>query len=132
MIRNHRHRLAIVLFAVANLLFAQLALAAYTCPGLGLRMAEVAAMAEAGMPCAESMGMSRDEEQPNLCQAYCQAEQQTADTWQLPILASLSCPGPDYLSSRILPTPPDAPLQAPLLKRTTAPPLTIRNCCFRI
>ena len=132
MVRNHRHRLITVLFALMSLLFAQLALAGYACPGSGSKVAEVSAMTEAGLPCAESMSMVVDEDQPNLCHAHCQAGQQTADTYQIPLLASLPHFGPDYLTTRMLPAPPGAALQALLLKRTTAPPLTIRNCCFRI
>lgn len=126
MFRNSRHRLITVLFALASLLFAQLALAGYVCPGSGSNVLK------ASMPCAESMSMVMDEEQSNLCHAHCQAGQQKADTYQMPVLASLPHHGADYLTSRILPSPPGAPLQAPLLRRTTAPPLAIRNCCFRI
>ena len=132
MLRNPRHRFITVLFALMSLLFAQLALAAYSCPGSGSRAAEVAAMAQQGMPCVESMTMAMDEKQPSLCDAHCQADQQTSSTYQIPALASLPDLGADYLTPRILPAPPGAPLQAPLLRRTTAPPLAIRNCCFRI
>jgi hypothetical protein len=132
MIRNHSHRFAIVLFALASLLFAQVALAGYTCRDSGSRAAEVAAMAEAGMPCAESMGMTIDAEQPNLCHAHCQADQQTAHTWQMPVLASLANASADYLKPQLVPAAPRAQLQAALLRRTTAPPLAIQNCCFRI
>jgi hypothetical protein len=126
MFRNSRHRLITVLFALMSLLFAQLALAGYVCPGSGSNVLE------ASMPCAESMTMAMDEEQSILCHAHCQAGQQKADTYQMPMLASLPDQGADYLASRILPSPAGAPLQAPLLRRTTAPPLAIRNCCFRI
>ncbi len=126
MFRNSRRRLFTVLFALASLLFAQLALASYVCPGSGSKVVE------ASMPCAELMSMAMDEEQPNLCQAHCQASQQKADTYQTPVLASLPADGADYLSTRILASASGVPLQAPLLRRTTAPPLAIRNCCFRI
>ena len=132
MIRNPCHRFTTVLFVLASLLFTQLALAGYTCPGIGNRAAEVAAMARTAMPCAESMGMTMDESQPNLCHAHCLSDQQTADTWQVPVLASLPQSGADYLVPRILPEPTGEVVQAPLLRRTTAPPLSIRNCCFRI
>jgi hypothetical protein len=63
----------------------QLAVASYACPGAqSSRVAEVAAMAEAGMPCAETMSLRMDDEQPHLCQAHCQASQQTADKYELP------------------------------------------------
>ena len=126
MFRNARHRFFTVLFALTSLLFAQLAVASYVCPSIGSKAAEVS------IPCAESMTMSMDQEQPNMCQAHCQAGQQTADTYQAPVLASLPDHGADYLTSRILASPPGALLQGSLLRRITAPPLAIRNCCFRI
>ena len=84
MTRNRRNRLITVLFALVSLLFMQLAVASYVCPGTASKVAEVAAMAEADMPCAESMTLAMDESQPNLCQAHCQAGQQTADRYELP------------------------------------------------
>jgi len=126
MFRNSRHRLITVLFALMSLLFAQLALAGYVCPGSGSKVLE------SSMPCAESMTVAMDEEQSSLCHAHCQAGQQKADTYQMPVLASLPDHGADYLTARILPLPPGAPLQVSLLRRITAPPLAIRNCCFRI
>ena len=132
MFRNYRHRLVTVLFALVSLLFAQLALAGYACPGSGSKAAEVSATAEAGMPCADAMRTGMDEEQPNLCHAHCQAGQQTANTYQMPALASLPNPGADYLIHGILPVSIGNPLQEPHLRRATAPPLAIWNCCFRI
>ena len=126
MFRNSRRRLITVLFALTSLLFAQLALAEYVCPGSSFKVLE------ASMPCAESMTVAMDEEQSSLCHAHCQAGQQTADTYQMPVLASPPDHGADYLMAQVVVTPLGAPLQAPLLRRTTAPPLAIRNCCFRI
>ena len=126
MFRNFRHRLITVLFALTSLLFTQLALAGYVCPGSASKVVE------ASMPCAESMSMAMDQEQPSLCHAHCQEGQQKADTYQMPVLASLPNYGADYLISRILPVPIGTHLQAPLLRRSSTPPLAIRNCCFRI
>ena len=130
-----RHRLITVLFALCSLLFMQLAVAAYACPGIGAKVAKVAeaaAMAEAGMPFAESMTLATDDEQPHLCQAHCQAESQSAEKFQLlSLLAVDALPSAPALQIA-LPTLVAAPLHAPHLKRTTAPPLYIRNCCFRL
>lgn len=132
---NRRNRLATVLFALASLLFMQFAVAGYSCPG-GLaavvKAAETVAMAQVDMPCAESMSLTMDDEQPSLCHAHCQTDQQSADQYQMPGLASLADLGTDFPLPRITPAPLGAPLQAPLLRRTTAPPLAVRNCCFRI
>jgi hypothetical protein len=135
MLRNCRRRLITVLFTLCSLLFMQLAVAAYACPGIGAKVAQVAsatAMAEAGMPCAESMTLAMDDEQPHLCQAHCQAESQSAEKSQLlSLLAVDALPSAPALQIA-LPTLVVAPLQAPHLQRSTAPPLSIRNCCFRL
>ena len=132
MIRNRRHRLITVLFALASLLFMQLAVAGYVCPGSGSKIAEVAAMAEAGMPCAESMPLNMDDQQPHLCHAHCQAGQQSADKYQTPAPVALGALPADFSLQVALPVFSEAPLQAPHLQRTTAPPVAIRNCCFRL
>lgn len=126
MFSNSRRRLIAVLFALTSLLFAQLALAGYVCPGSGLKVSE------ASMLCAESMMKAMDEDQSSLCHAHCQGDQQKADTYQMPVLASPPDHGADYLMAQAVVSPLGAPLQAPLLRRTTAPRLAIRNCCFRI
>ncbi len=132
---SRRHRFATVLFALVSLLFMKLAVAGYSCPGSADRAAKLAVMADmmqAGMPCAESVALDMDDEQPGLCHAHCQADQQSADKYQLPELASLADLPIDFPLPRVIPAPLGAPLQAPLLRRTTAPPLAVRNCCFRI
>lgn len=131
--RNRRTRLITVLFALVSLLFMQLAVASYACPGAqSARVAEVAAMAEAGMPCAETMSLRMDDEQPHLCQAHCQANQQTADKYELPAMAPVALADIAYIPFIAPHLPEGAPAQAPLLKRTTAPPLAVQHCCFRI
>jgi hypothetical protein len=132
MTRNRRHRLITVLFALVSLLFMQLAVAGYACPGSGSKVAEAAAMAEAGMPCAESMPLSMDDQQPNLCHAHCQAGQQSADKHELPSPIALGALPADFSLQAAIPVFSEAPLQAPHLQRTTAPPVSIRNCCFRL
>ncbi len=132
MTRNRRHRLITVLFALVSLLFMQLAVAGYVCPGSASKIAEAAAMAEAGMPCAESMPLSMDDQQPNLCHAHCQAGQQSADKYQPPAPIPLGALPADFSLKAVIPVFSEAPLQAPHLQRTTAPPVSIRNCCFRL
>ena len=133
--RNHRSHLITMLLALVSLLFMQMPVAAYACPGAGVKVgkvAEASAMAEAGMPCAESMTMNMDDEQPNLCHAHCQADSQSAHTYQLPSLVAIDAlPTAPALQVALLPFV-EAPAQAPHLRRTTAPPLLIRNCCFRL
>lgn len=132
MTRNRRHRLITVLFALTSLLFMQLAVAGYICPGSASKIAEAAAMAEAGMPCAESMPLSMDDEQPSLCHAHCQASQQSADKHELLSPVSMGVLPADFSLQVAIPVFSEAPLQEPHLQRTTAPPVSIRNCCFRL
>lgn len=132
MTRNRRTRLITVLFALISLLFMQLAVAGYVCPGSESKIAEAAAMAEVGMPCAESMPLSMDDQQPNLCHAHCQVGHQSADKYQPPAPVALGTFPADFSSQAAIPVFSEAPLQAPHLQRTTAPPVAIRNCCFRL
>jgi hypothetical protein len=124
-----RHRLIAVLFALFGLLFMQLAVAGYACP-VGAKVSEVAAMAEAGLPCAGEMA-AVDTEQPGLCHAHCQSAQQTVEKAQSPAPIAAAAIGFTYTIEPVRPSPLAHPL-APSLLRTTAPPITVRNCCFRI
>jgi hypothetical protein len=125
-----RHRLITVLFALVSLLFMQLAVAGYTCP-MASKVSEVAAMAEAGMPCASSMA-TVDTDQPSLCHAHCQSAQQSVDKVQAPAPAGFMLTGFTYTLEPTRASTPTQPAQAPLLLRSTAPPIAVRNCCFRI
>ncbi len=131
---NRQKRFAIVLFALMNLLFMQLAMAGYACPGSVSKADadQTAAMAAAGMPCAETMTISMDGDQPSLCAAHCKADQQTADKYQAPSLASVDGPTRDYLPPRLILASLDPPFQAPLLARTTVKSVAVRHCCFRL
>ncbi|MDB5885550.1 MAG: hypothetical protein JWR74_1721 [Polaromonas sp.] len=132
MIRNGRTRLSTVLFALASLLFMQLALAGYVCPATSQKTSGAAALANGAMPCAESMSFSVDEQQPGLCHAHCQAQPSSADKHELSspmagdaMPASFGLPLAETKFSM-------APLQPPHWQRTTAPPVAIVNCCFRL
>ena len=141
MLTLRRHRLFTVLFALCNLLFMQLAVAGYSCPGVEVRMQEmqdVEAMAKAGMPCAESMALSMalamatDDVQPNLCQAHCQSAQAAGDNPAPQVPVAAVDHGAFLMSPAAVASPMRSAPQASLLARATAPPLAIRNCCLRI
>lgn len=132
MTRNRRTRLTTALFALISLLFMQLSVASYACPGAEAKVAAISAMAEASMPCAQSMTVNMDEDQPNLCKAHCQAGQQVADKYELSAPVALTALPPDFLMPVVAPVLQGAPMQAPHLMRTTAPPVAIRHCCFRL
>ncbi len=129
---GRRSRLITAFFMLVSLLFTQLAVAGYVCPSGLAPFASISAMAQAPMPCAESMAKSLDDAQPNLCQAHCQAGQQTADTYELPTLPGLAMVSTALFLPDTTQVSLGEPLQLPHLKRTTAPPLSIRHCCLRI
>lgn len=129
---KRRHRLLTVLFALASLLFMQLAVASYACPDIKVRNAEIAAMAEAGLPCAEAMATGMDEDQPNLCRAHCQTGQQAADKFELPTPAGVNTLPADFTLPLTVTLLTGAQVQMPHMRRATAPPMAILNCCFRL
>lgn len=132
MLTGRRHRLISVLFALCSFVFMQMAVAGYVCPGAASQAAEAAVMVEAGMPCAESKSLNMDDAQPNLCQAHCQTGQQTASKYVLPPLPAAAAIGPGFMHVVTEPVFLGTSLQTPDLRRTTAPAVAIRNCCFRI
>lgn len=126
---SRRLRLVTVLLSLCALLYGQVALAAYVCPGAGQHAAAVQDDM-AGMPCAGTM--ATDQAQPTLCHAHCQGEAQSAGQFHLPAFAGL-----DQLGVFLMVAPAPAVLvqpafQRPLLQRATAPPLAVRHCCLRI
>ena len=127
-----RHRVFTVLFALCSLLFMQMALAGYACPGFESRVQEISAMAKAGMPCAGSMAMALDDEQPNLCSAHCQSDANASidQALQVPVLAAAG--SADVGRSLPVLLPAGLAPEAPLLARATPPPIAVRNCCFRL
>lgn len=132
MSRNRRTRLISAMFLLINLLFMQWAVASYVCPALASRASDTAAMAEVGMPCAETMSADMDSTQPNLCQAHCQAGQQSADKYELPALAAVLALLVSYTQPDVLPVLAGPALQPAQLERSTEPPLAIQHCCLRL
>lgn len=129
---SRRTRLLTVILSLWALLWGQLALAAYVCPGEEAR-AEMVEMAVAGLPCVDSMTATIDPDQPTLCHAHCQATPVNTDFHP----ASLAAPLPQPIEGLAVPqaveTAERGLQQPPLLRRTAAaPPLTIRHCCWRL
>jgi hypothetical protein len=128
-------RFVAALIALFSILYMQFAVASYACPGLTMDHAgeAVAMVADAA---DESMDgcMGMDKEQPSLCHAYDQAGNQSLDKPGVPAVQAfipvalvLTLVTTDVAILRIREqTEPFS------LTRTTAPPLSIRNCCFRI
>jgi hypothetical protein len=126
-----RHRFITVLFALWAMLWTQFAVAAHDCT-VAAQAAQVAQMAEAGMPCAQAMAGAADEGQPALCHAHCRADSPTPDLTQLPTIGALA--DVDALVVPVVDWPARAEhrIQSTLLRPDGGPPLAVRHCCFRI
>ena len=111
MFRRATHRLATTFFVVLSLLFSQLALANYVCPGQADAAAMVA-MRSAGEPCE---GM--DANQPVLCFQHANGAAQSFEALKLPV-ASL----PAIVQVLVRPLVPDA-AEAHVLPAVAAPQL---------
>ena len=81
MLRRTLHRLATAFVVVLSLLFSQLALAAYVCPGQSDAQA-MAEMAAAGQPCE---GM--DAQQPALCHQHAADPGKTFEAVKVPTVS---------------------------------------------
>lgn len=131
--RTRRTRLITTLLALVSLLFMQWAVASYACPGVAPRLGEITAMTEAGMPCAASMSLDMDDTQASLCHAHCQTDKQNTHNPECAAPLAVAALAPSFLVAVSEPASSGgAPRQSPHLKRTTAPPLAISNCCFRL
>lgn len=131
---SHPSRLIAGLVAIFSLLFMQFAVAAYACPGLAAgQNNSVEMLVSAGdrdMP--GCIGM--DDVQPNLCQAYDQAGNQSLDKPELPNVQPFNAASFVLAVSFIYPVPRPIVNQSDsfFLRYAAAPPLSIRNCCLRI
>ena len=127
-------RLFAALLVLVSMLFMQLAVAGYACPSLNVG------------PVGETMSMSTDgdqamagcegidKSQPSLCHAHYQAGNQSLDKPPAPhvppfVAAALTLV---FINIAHVSNSTVAQPNSLLLARSTAPPLSIRNCCFRI
>jgi hypothetical protein len=133
---SHLSRIIAAIITILSLLFTQLALASYDCPQLRAAPPAAMSMHGADMPgCANMANMANmDTDQPGLCHAHCTAGSQTVDTPHAPLVAP-------FVAAALTAVVCDAGVLAPshglqrkavFLERSTAPPLAIRHCCFRI
>jgi hypothetical protein len=106
MIHRRASRILVALAAIACVLFTQLAVAAHGC--------------------GDSNAI------PALCQAHCDQDSRSLDRPGVPVIAPAAATGlraAPFVPVPLVSTPPVA---SQLLARTTAPPLAITLCCFRI
>jgi hypothetical protein len=135
MIRSSRQRIVGALIALIGMLFMQLAVAGYLCANTAQSPVETA-MAMPMTPDAQTMpGCDKlDPAQPSLCHAQAHANQQSLDKPPLPDVQPF-IPGALALVIQSFEPAYRAPLRLrlnTLLAHATAPPPSIRNCCFRI
>lgn len=132
MFLNRLMRKSIALLGISAILFAQIAVAAYACPAFASSQIneQVSAMdmSDTEPPCAEM-----DAKQANLCVEHCQYGQQSLDHPVAPVVFAVA--DLPYVIARLGDPAVVESTQEnaqSLLTRTTAPPLSVRNCCFRI
>lgn len=127
-------RIIAVALAIFSMLFMQLALAAYVCPGVtqGEMPMTAASVAMNDMPGCDGM----DLEQPSLCHAHAldQASKQSLDKPELPLVTPFVA---STLVQMLTPVPvlfvPNYPAMTTQLSLySSAPPIAILHCCFRI
>lgn len=119
-----------VIVAIISVLYMQLAVASYACPGLNQEQMAVERVDMDDM--AGCSGM--DTEQPSLCYAAAQTGKQSLDKPHAPGVAPFIPTGFAaliYWSEAFNVFAPDRDGSL-TLTRVTEPPLAIRNCCFRI
>ena len=129
---SRRLRSLAAFLALVGVLFSQLALATYACPGpQAMALAAITLEANQIAPCC---GDGVPVPQPALCAAHCQQADQFLDKSAAPALPAITW-------AAILPgllAPVDPPAAAPsgeqrsLLARATAPSLALRHCCLRV
>lgn len=117
-----------VLLALVGMLFMQLAVASYVCPGMQAD--------SGGSPFAMAECEGMDTTQAGLCHslAYDQAGKQFLDKPDLPSVQPF-VPVELVLvrdAIEVAAQPLAAPPQSFLLTRTTPPPIAIRHCCLRL
>jgi hypothetical protein len=131
---TRKHRILTALVALFGVLFMQLAVASYICPGLRGGN-DLHAMAAEESPMQSMPGCDQpDSTNPALCQAHCQDGKSSLDKPNAPVIS----PAAVIVSAILTPLEPlvSRPLRDAepdsLLLRITSPPISIRHCCLRI
>lgn len=123
-------RVIAAIITIFSLLFTQLALASYVCSELNVVNSGATPMDAAAMSGCANMSRKMDP----LCHSHCEAGRQSAYPSQAPLV-------PPFVAAQLSVVLSVAESASPyhawqpegvLLKRSTAPPLAIRHCCFRI
>ena len=118
----------ICFIAIIAVLFTQFAGAAYACPLLNRDAAAQIQIADK----ADATCDDRDMAQPAMCQHHCQDGQQINNDSPLDPSALAFVPAFVVSLAVTTTTLETSIVAAPSLHHATSPPLSIRNCCFRI
>jgi hypothetical protein len=126
-------RFIAALLVLISMLSMQLAMAGYDCPTFNIATPELMAM-DAGDGPAMTGCIGHDQLQPGLCHAHDQNGKQSLDKPASPHVSAFLPATLTLIPRHIVPAGNDADRQTStvLLTRASAPPLSIRNCCFRI
>jgi hypothetical protein len=129
-------RLVAALIVLVSMLFAQLAIAGYACPSFNTASSgdSMSMSMDSSGDQAMSGCMGSDKLQPNLCHAQDQNSNQSLDKPATPHVSPFLPASLTLIVQNIKPVDisTDQQPNTLLLARSTAPPLSIRNCCFRI
>ncbi len=129
------HRLFTALIVLFSMLFMQLAVASYVCPG-HMTGSEIPALSRdiGSVAMVDCAGM--DKEQPALCHAHADDPyaKQSLDKPQMPNVQPFVVAGLTLTLQvmDIAGLQQEHQPQSSYLARSSAPPIAIRNCCFRI
>ena len=129
-----RYRILTALIALFSMLFMQAAAASYACPALHGPGNNESTVGEAASMAAMPDCNEPDPTQPALCHAHCLDGKTSLDKPEAPTVS----PAAFIVSAILVQAQPvlaatlPASKQPSFLHRSTAPPIAIRHCCFRI
>ena len=126
---NRTYRKLMGWLGIVAVMFAQLAVSAYACPllfqGLG-NSTDTVSVSDVSVACADLLS-------PNLCKKHCENGEQNINDMPEP-QACLLALEPAFIVALVLDPHVSSIATAltPSLLHATSPPLSIRNCCFRL
>lgn len=128
---NRFTRKLVSLLAIFTVVTAQLAVSAYACPmqfmGMDEAVVEVDALTAAA---TDAVLPVPDAASPALCQKHCEQGQQNVNDTPQPVAHVLFASV--FFVTPLIDAITPAPAATPSLLHAISPPLSIRNCCFRI
>jgi hypothetical protein len=134
--QSRRHRFIATVLTLISVLFTQLAVAAYVCPSMqiGQALATIAALESTVEHQVMAGCDGMDSEQPVLCQDHGQVSQQSLDKPAFPDVSPFIATTLVQAIGLADSADQDTTVQGAdrFLTRSTAPPLSIQNCCFRL